>query len=71
MSLDEIRRRISNGFRPFVIKTSDGREYPVPHREFIMVSKRSVVVADEEGFIDILDPLHIVALNEEGSLPTK
>ncbi|HYR58332.1 MAG TPA: hypothetical protein VEO95_06880 [Chthoniobacteraceae bacterium] len=69
MSLDEIRKRTSNGFRPFVIKTSDGKEYPVPHREFIMITKRSVVVADADGFIDILDPLHIVALNVEGELP--
>ncbi len=69
MSLDEIRRRISNGFRPFVIKTADGKEYPVPHREFIMVTKRWVVVADEEGFTDTIEPAHIVAVREEGELP--
>jgi hypothetical protein len=71
MNLDEIRRRMQNGFRPFVIRTSDGKEYPVPHKEFIMVTKRSVVVADNEGFIDILDPLHISSLQESGELPRK
>ena len=69
MNLDEIRRRVSNGFRPFTIKTDGGKEYSVPHREFIMVTSRSVVVADAEGFIDILDPLHVVALREAGELP--
>jgi len=69
MILDEIRKRLSNGFVPFVIKTTDAREYPVPHREFIMVTNRSVVVADTEGYVDILYPNHIVALREAGNLP--
>jgi hypothetical protein len=69
MSLDEIRKKISNGFRPFVVRTSDGREFPVPHREFIFLTKRSVIIADKDGFVDILDPLHIASLQELGSLP--
>jgi hypothetical protein len=71
MSLEEIRKKITNGFRPFVLRTSDGREFPVPHREFIFLTKRSVIVADAEGFVDILDPLHIASLNESGDLPAK
>jgi hypothetical protein len=71
MSLDDIRKRLSNGFKPFVIRTSDGREFPVPHKEFIMVTRRSVIIADEEGFVDILDPLHIASVREAGNLPTR
>ena len=71
MSVDEIKRRLQNGFRPFVIWTSDGKEFPVPHKEFIFLTKRSVIVADEEGYIDILDPLHISSLQEAGPLPNK
>jgi hypothetical protein len=71
MNLDDIRKRLSNGFKPFVIRTSDGREFPVPHKEFIMVTRRSVVVADEEGYVDILDPLHIASVREAGNLPTR
>jgi len=71
MSVDEIRRHITNGFRPFVIRASDGREYRVPHKEFIMVTRRTVVVADEQGFVDILDPLHIAAVHQIGDLPKK
>jgi hypothetical protein len=69
MNLDDIRKRITNGFRPFIIRTSDGREFPVPHKEFIMVTRRSVVVADRAGFVDILNPLHITSLQETGDLP--
>ena len=68
MSLDDIRKRLSNGFKPFVIRTSDGREFPVPHKEFIMVTRRSVIIADEESFVDILDPLHIASVREAGNL---
>lgn len=59
MNLEDIRRRLSNGFKPFIIRTSDGREFSVPHKEFVFLTKRSVIVADEEGYVDILDPLHI------------
>ena len=69
MNLEDIRRRVQNGFRPFVIRTSDGREFRVPHKEFIFLTKRSVIVADDEGFVDILDPLHISSMHEAGPLP--
>ena len=70
MNLEDIRRQLSDGFRPFVIRTSDGREFPVPHKEFIFVTARSVIVADKEGYVDILDPVHIASLREASSLPT-
>ena len=70
MGVDEIRKKLANGFKPFVIRTSDGREFPVPHKEFVMMTKRSVVVADEKGFVDILNPLHITSLQESGDLPS-
>jgi hypothetical protein len=71
MNLEEIRKKVANGFRPFILRTSDGREFPVPHREFIFLTRRSVIVADKEGFVDILDPLHIASLQETGDLPAK
>ena len=70
MNLADIHKKLMNGFRPFVIRTADGREFPVPHKEFIMVTRRSVVVADDQGFVDILDPAHITSLRELGPLPT-
>jgi len=49
MNPEYIRKKLRNGFHPSVIRTSDGREFPAPHKEFIMVTKRNVVIADEEG----------------------
>ena len=71
MNLDEIRKRLTNGFRPFIIRPSEGREFSVPYKEFVLVTKRSVVIADDEGYVDILDPLHITSVQEVGGLPTK
>ena len=71
MNLEDIRRRLSNGFKPFIIRTSDGREFSVPHKEFVFLTKRSVIVADEEGYVDILAPLHIASVREAGNLPTR
>lgn len=70
MNLEDVRKRLSDGFRPFIIRTSDGREFPVPHKEFIFVTRRSVIVADKEGYVDILDPLHIASIREASSLPS-
>ena len=62
MSIEKIRKRVTGGFQPFILRTSDGREYSVPHPEFIMFGKFEVAVVDRDGDIDLLDPLHIVSL---------
>ena len=62
MDLDLIRKKLPGGFRPFVIRTSDGREFKVPHPEFIAVGKYEVAVVDRDGHIDTLAPLHIVSI---------
>lgn len=62
MDLDLIRKRLTGGFQPFVIRTSDGREFNVPHPEFIAVGKYEVAVVDRDGHIDTLAPLHIVSI---------
>jgi hypothetical protein len=50
------------GAGPFRIRTSDGKEYPVPHPEFAFVGRFFVVVEGQKGGISIIDPLHIVAI---------
>jgi hypothetical protein len=62
MNIEKIRRRVSGGFRPFVIRTSDGREYNVPHPEFLAIGKYDLAVVDKDGEINVLDPLHVVSL---------
>lgn len=64
MNLETLRKRLRNGFRPFVIRTSDGREYRVPHPEFILITQRVIVVADDDGDPISLDPLHIVGVKD-------
>ena len=64
MSVEQLRKRVNGGFRPFVILTSDGRRYRVPHPEFILIAKRSAAVADDDGYIASIDPLHIVAIKD-------
>jgi hypothetical protein len=62
MNIDKVHQRMKGGFKPFMIRMSDGREYGVPHPEFILVGRSEIVVTDREGEIQILDPLHITAL---------
>ena len=62
MSIKKIRKYLTGGFRPFAIRTSNGREFQVPHPEFIALGKTDVVVVDKKGDIHILETLHIASL---------
>jgi hypothetical protein len=65
MNVERIREKLSGeGFRPFSVITSSGNKYPVPHPEFIMITSRTVVVANARGGVVTLDPLHIVGLED-------
>lgn len=65
MNLDKIRQRISGGgFRPFALRTSDGREYAVRHPETVLVAPRSLAVVDHDGEIVTFDGLHVVAIKD-------
>lgn len=64
MNLDLIRKKLSGGFQPFIIRTSDGREFKVPHPEFIMVGKYAVAVVDADGDIDTIAALHIASIKD-------
>jgi hypothetical protein len=68
VNIERIRRRLSGGFHPFSLRTSDGHEYAVPHPEFILLGRHTVGVLDEDREVASLDPLHIVAIK---NLPAK
>jgi hypothetical protein len=70
MTIDDIRKRLIGGFVPFTLRTSDGEKFRVPHREFIFLTPKRVVVADKRGYVNVLDPLHIVSIEEAKALPT-
>ena len=62
MSVEKIRKHFTGGFRPFTLRTSDGRKFHVPHPEFIALGKSDVAVVDKSGDINVLEALHIVSL---------
>jgi hypothetical protein len=62
VNLDQIRKKLTGGFQPFIIRTSDGREFKVPHPEFIVVGKYEVAVVDSDGHIDTIAALHIASI---------
>ena len=65
---DEIRRLMhAEPFTPFLIKTSDGKQYRVKHPDYVAISPkggRVVVFADEEASTT-LSALHIVAVEPQ------
>ena len=60
-STDRLIKRLRGGFRPVVIRLTDGRAFPIPPPEFIAVGRHAVVVVDKEGDPVYIDPLHIVS----------
>ena len=47
---------------PLVVRISDGKEFPVPHPEFVFVGRFNVAIEDEDGAFDVVDPVHIVSI---------
>jgi hypothetical protein len=50
-------------FEPFVIRLADGRSLPVPHRDFVALTPRRVIVGAEDDSWSIVEPLLIVSLD--------
>ncbi|MEK7676379.1 MAG: hypothetical protein AAB676_11165 [Verrucomicrobiota bacterium] len=64
MITDQIKERLTNGFQPFTLCLSDGRKLPVPHRDFIALSARVVVVIDQNDVSHTINPVHIVSIEQ-------
>jgi len=66
--IDEVRKLIhAEPFVPFLIKTSDGKQYRVKHPDYVAISPkggRIVVFADEEASTT-LSALHMVAVEPQ------
>jgi hypothetical protein len=61
MNRELIRQRLV-GNKPLAIRTSDGKEFIVPHPEFVLVGRHNIVIEDAKGLLDIIDPLHVVSI---------
>ena len=67
MIADVRERLLAAPFVPFVVRTSDGREYPVPTRDHAHISPRGnrVVIFLDTGPAVLLGPLHINNIVEQ------
>jgi hypothetical protein len=61
MIADVRERLLAAPFVPFLIRTSDGREYSVPtaYHAFITPRGNRVIVVADNGATAVLGPLHI------------
>ena len=61
---DQIRRRLSNGFRPFKLRLSDGRRISVSHPEFVAIGRGIAVVVGPDDTVNTVDARYIVSIEE-------
>lgn len=64
MNLDQIRERLSDGFKPFLMQLSNGRKFAVPHPEFLILGEDSVGILSKRGTVTTVDPLHIATIED-------
>ena len=64
MNIELIRERVHSSVEPFLLRLSDGRTIKVPHPDFIIVGKKSVIVAGDHDLPKSIDPLHVVSMEE-------
>jgi hypothetical protein len=50
-------------FEPFSLKLADGRSLPVPHREFVAVHPRRIIVINDDASWNVVEPLLIVSID--------
>jgi len=62
--IDQIKKRLENGFEPFALRLTDGRRYEIPARDFIALSLRRVAVIDRDGLVVSINPLRIVSVDD-------
>jgi hypothetical protein len=65
----DVRERLPAPFVPFVIRTSDGREYSVPTAAYAFITPRGnrVIVVADNGATAVLGPLHINGVIDESN----
>ena len=67
--LEELRERIKAiPFLPFTVHVADGRSFPVPHPDHILVtSKGLVVIEGDDGLLDILPILLVSGIRTQSA----
>jgi hypothetical protein len=62
--IEQIKKRLENGFSPFALGLSDGRRFVIPHRDFIAISNKTIVVIDKDELAVSINPLHVVSVED-------
>ncbi|HEV2210289.1 MAG TPA: hypothetical protein VG167_16040 [Verrucomicrobiae bacterium] len=68
MTREQVESAAASGV-PFTLRMADGKEYPVPHRDYISIPPRGlyVIVYDDQGRFTVLPLLTMTGLHS--SLP--
>ena len=69
MNVETIRKRLSKE-GPHIVRTSDGEHCVALHPEFVWVGRHNLVIEDEKGGVDVIDPLHVVDIRRATSSKT-
>ena len=66
MTRTEVEAALASG-QPFILRMADGREYPVPHPEYISIHPKSayVIVFDDAGKYHVLPLLTMTGLESQ------
>jgi hypothetical protein len=72
MTKDNIHGVIESN-QPFVISMADGKNYEIPHRDFISFTRKgtAVVVSTEDDKLHILPLITMTGLSQGNSLDTQ
>src|SRR5438552_17616904 len=67
MNIEVIREAVrQRPFKPFTLRMNDGREFFIPHPEFVLVARRAIAVVKEPtGVIVQLEPVLIASMEFE------
>jgi len=67
MTREQLESAAASG-SPFVLRMADGREYPVPHRDYISFPPRAtyVIVYDDNGHFTVLPLRTMTGLHQTG-----
>ena len=64
MILDQIRQKYRGEFQPFVVRTTDGREFKAPRIGCVGVGKDSISAVDRRGAIVFIDAAKIASVKD-------
>ncbi len=72
MTVEQLRKaHEAKPFKRFALRTADGREYAVPHPEFLWIipKGRTIAVGDKDGAAEIIDLLLVASLHFDNGKP--